>query len=861
MEYSVKQFEMAKKCHKSLDISRAVSEECRPYVMAELIDKVCQDPKSIPEKSEIVSFLEERYSSDWFSLTWQRPSAIENDYYYIIRFLSWFNKTYPNAKCLKGGFVSEKFDDISLTQKVNFIFEDSGESYAVLVHYGKTKKSLGGRSQETNISYDLATLLVKRNLEELHPHIKVMNIYLQNENDTEGVDLSPEFVVDKTKKSSVFTIGFENYYYEDTFDYEQMDDSLRSIVNSAKEKNCDECRFKDICDTESISNELIKQTVSEDSSKVGVKGFTVRQKEAIDKNGPTLICAGPGSGKTATIVGKIKRLIDDGVSPSFILCLSFTNEAVKEMKERVEKFCSWDVPTISTINALAYSILNEQCAKRKEPRFPILTDNELKSLIKTMLSYTYSLDKVNIYSPLEGKYGLLNTLSTYYKEYKKEGVEDFFAPNKHTKCGAEVLEFLRTLDEIINERHFITYDEQITLCLELLKNNPDVLNEYRETYQYILVDEFQDINGEQAELIYLLAEPHNNLTVVGDDDQAIYGWRGGSNVYMLEFSDKFGTSPIVLDKNFRSVSGIVTAAESLISMQVTDRIEKKVDAVSERDEKPVLINDTSAESIECVVKEVLESGKRWKDIVILARTNKELEDLKERLSFPCELGKNYLVKNPLFKFLYYTLEYLNGNYSKKVFVELFSLWGLQELCLSYPEIDYRGVLQRQILLPDAYALSGNKLISFLEDIKDTYGVSKNLEDEGYSFFISCFNGMMGINDEKAPFAIALSNLQELYNFKTMDAFCERLSDLMLYGDETKMNIKGESVDEVRLLTFHESKGMEFPVVIMLDDGKTNYTEDSEGLNLLYVGLTRPKEKCFFMSKRYLAAFDEIFERR
>ncbi len=858
---SVKKFELTKKCKNAYRYSLSFEEPCRPYVLYDLIGKVCNDLKERKEGAYEMydsyrNFLEESYQDEWFDLPWQKGAAINQDVELIRRFVTWFLG--QNAEIVKTDFKANfEYGEIHLTQNVQMVYKIREKYYAALIHPGKTKKSLNGKSAETNIRYDLSSMVVKNALEEEYPNIGVCNIYLKTEADKEA-EVGLDFIIDSTKKSQYFLLDYENYYDSGTFLKGDFEKAMIASMEKSMKKDCTLCPYKDVCPDETIFSELKRERKAKENAPKKALSFTEKQKEAICRMGPTAIFACPGSGKTATLVGKIRYLKEEkNIAPPLILMLSFTNESVETMKERVLEFCpEYNAPTITTINGLAFNILSDHRKSLGLIRNEILTDNALKEIIYKQLLSVTKLDRINLQTKLTGKYGLLNTLVRYYKVYMEVGEEEFFAPGKHADCGAELMEFIRDINRVIEERQFITFDEQISLCVKLLKENPDVLNMYRKIYQYILVDEFQDVNKEQAELIYLLAAPRNELTIVGDDDQSVYGWRGGDRKIMLSFPERFGVNPIILDKNFRSTSGIVKATEKVISLQSANRIAKKVDAAGGSSEKPLFIQNNDPETVEKIIHSLVNEGYRYGDIVLMARTNAELATFKEKLNIPAILGKNYLTSNPLFRFLYNLLSYYKTE-KMCYLIELFFLFDLKEYALSFGTntemlkraLEHPGEENKKALL---------YLAEILEDMKDVLISASTMEDN-FSFFFQSFCGILGIPSE-SPFVLAIENLCDLYQIRDIDAFYGRMKALKDFGDETKMNIEGDE-DSILLLTMHEAKGMEFPVCIVIDDGKTNYTEDPEGLNLLYVSLTRPKKKCLFLSKRLLPYFgDDIFER-
>ena len=863
---SVKKFELTQKCKNAYGYSLCFEEPCRPFVLYDLIRKVCEDLKRSPDFSDATwyeyynsyrEFLESRYLEEWFELPWQRGLSINQDVDLIRRFVTWFGDL--GAQIVALDLVADfEGRDVTIRQNVQMVYKVGDMYYAALIHSGKTKKSLNGKSAETNIRHDLASMVVKNALEEEYPKISVCNIFLQTEADKEG-EVGTFFMIDTTKKSQFFSVGYENYYDKDgTFLKEDFESAIKAAMEKQIKKDCTFCPYKDVCPDETIFSELKRERKGKEEVLKKAVEYTEKQSEAIRKEGPTAIIACPGSGKTATLVGKIKYLKEvRKVAPPLILMLAFTNEAVETMKKRVLEFCpEYNCPTITTINGLAFGILSDHRKSLGLAKNEILTDNALKEIIYTQLLSVRQLDRINLKNSLTGRYGLLNTLMRYYKAYMEVGEEEFFAPGKHADCGVQLREFIRDINRVIEDRQFITFDEQITLCLKLLKENPDVLNTYRSMYQYILVDEFQDVNKEQAELIYLLAAPKNEITVVGDEDQSIYGWRGGDRTIMLSFPKRYGITPIVLNQNFRSLSGLAKAADKVISLQCAERIAKKVDAKKKSDEKPLFIQNNDPETVERIIHALIKEGYRYGDIVLLARTNAELTTFKEKLSVPSILGKNYLIQNPLFRFLFNLLSYYKTDKTRYL-IELFFLFDLKEYALSFGK--NTEILKRALKHPGE---ENKKALLYLgeiiDDMKDILLTADTIKDN-FDFVFQSFCGILGIPSD-SPFAIAINNLCDLYQIRNVEEFYKRAKSLRDFGDETKMNTMGDE-DSILLLTMHEAKGMEFPVVIVVDDGKTNYTEDPEGLNLLYVSLTRPEKKCLFLSKRLLPCFgDDIFER-
>ena len=866
MIISVRSFEQKKKCEEAYRYSKCLEKPERPYVMHTLLGIVCNDLKQHGKDSKdewdilfdsYRQYLEKNYQDEWFLLPWQKGSTINLDIELIRRFVSWFLSL--SAEIVETLVkVCYPYDGITLFQVVSMIYKRHGVFHAAILHSGKAKKSKLGKTTLTNIDYDLASMIAKQALEERYPGIIICNIYLKTDADLDG-EVGCFFTVNKSKKSQYFCNTYDGFYENGVWNQSKFEEEILLAIKREEKKDCSFCPYGEICQSVSIQEEIEKERIGIDDSKEECVYYTEKQLEGIKSEGPTLICAGPGSGKTATLVGKIRYLTTEKkVPPPLILMLSFTNESVETMKKRVHTFCpEYNAPTITTIHALAYNILSDHRKMLHLKKNEILTDNALKEIIYHQLSFISKLDHINLHKSLTGKYGLLEILCRYYKSLMEGGEDEFFQDGKHADCGEDFLSFAKDVNQIIKERAFITFDEQITLCLKLLKENPEILNTYRQIYPYILVDEFQDVNKEQAEFIYLLAAPRNNLTVVGDDDQSIYSWRGGDRNILLSFPERFQVKPIVLDKNFRSTGGIVTASEKIISLKNAKRIPKQVFSEHDFGEKPCFIQSTDTNTVEKVIESLCCDGYQYKDIVLLARTNAELNSFKESLHVPCVLGKNYVTSNPLFRFLYELITFYRvGNMHS--YIMLMMLYGFKDHVLSHAGT---CSLEKETFLNPLNPEIQIKITQFenlLSSLKEVYELANTMEESAV-FFLQAYYAVLGISSDSA-FVSAMDNLLLLYQIKDLDSLYHRMKALLEFGDETRMNINHHE-DAVLLLTLHEAKGMEFPACIVIDDGKTNYAEDAEGLNLLYVGLTRPKQKCFFLSKRSLPFFgDDIFNR-
>lgn len=850
----LRHFIKSKTCEKASAISRVLNKESRPRSMRVIIRNVAgfvaKEKRLLLNHGELESFFLGRYQASWFSFEWMCKQAIADDMYCIERMLRFFAVKNWEVVAANVEVVLKLTSGETVTHSVPFLIKnDSGQFVAVNVFYKKADKSYRGKSILTRVDRDVYACAAKLGLESKYPGIQIANLYLLSDEDSVG-NLVPELKETSTKSSNVFIMDFQEFYNAEGFQSELLLSTMESVIAELTKKDCSKCLEKDKCFLKPASLDVM----AKDKVRQSVNSFTSRQLQAIKAEGPCIICAGPGSGKTATIVGKVHYMVTERkIDPANILLISFTNEAVHEMQERISLFCESDMPTISTINGLAYRILRENAKLiRPSGKIPVLTDNALKELIRDLLSVTQSLDGVNLGNPLQGPYGLLNQVTRYFMEWQGSNDDEDFLLH-HANLGQEFLEFARQLDDIIKLRGFITFDEQLTMCYELLTEHPEVLSVYQKIYRYILVDEFQDVDPVQADLIYLLSEVNRELTVVGDDDQAIYGWRGGSNEFMLTFSSKFGVSPIVLDVNFRSSGGIVGVTQDLINNAGTNRIHKDVSAFRKDNHLPVLVPSKNIDKIEKVISLLRKEGYALKDIAILARKNAELKSLQDQLSVPSILAKNYLCESSLFILLLAIVSLVEDIEDNEAWFDLLTILGKQDMVLTVPFgktiLDY---LVSEKGYPHPLSISGDEEIT-TDTVLSAFQLIANMRlivemNLNAPYAIMRMLYALGLDDVECPFYHSMQDLIELYQIKNVWDLVKLMRTLRENGDTYKLPVD-EGEDAVRLYTMHESKGCEFPAVILLDDIDSDYS-NAEAIRTLYVGLTRPKDRVYFMSDRF-----------
>ena len=354
--------------------------------------------------------------------------------------------------------------------------------------------------------------------------------------------------------------------------------------------------------------------------------FNASQTRAIHhKNGPMLVLAGPGSGKTLVITERTKYLIEEcGIDPAQILVITFTKAAATEMKRRFQRKMNRSCPvTFGTFHAVYFAILKHAYnysadnIAREEQRYQCMRE----IIAKEHLTYE---DETEFITSLLGEISLV----------KNSGIQ---IANYYSKNCAETVfrKVYREYHEFLYKNRLIDFDDMLVYTKELFEQRPDILAAWQNKYRYILIDEFQDINRIQYDIIKMLAGERKNLFIVGDDDQSIYRFRGAKPEIMLHFKDDYPEAEtVLLDVNYRSVKNIVTSAGYLIGHN-KERFQKKIEAADQGD-IPVewqLFESQRKENARIIwdIQEAVEKGAKYEEFAVLFRTNTQPRLLMEQL--------------------------------------------------------------------------------------------------------------------------------------------------------------------------------------------------------------------------------------
>ncbi len=605
-----------------------------------------------------------------------------------------------------------------------------------------------------------------------------------------------------------------------------------------------------------------------------LSGLNPNQKKAAEHiDGPLLILAGAGSGKTKTLTTRLAYLIGEvGIDPFNTLTLTFTNKAAAEMRERALAMIenrSSTPPMLCTFHKFGLLFLKFYIEKLgRKNNFVIIDSDDKKRLLRSIakelkidLSISFLANEISKYK---------NSLLTPKLATEKAELDDY-------RKAAKVYSAYQAN---IEENNLVDFDDLLMLTYRILDENSDLRREISNRYQYIMVDEYQDTNELQLKLLGHLSSEHHNLCVVGDDDQSIYGWRGANIRNILEFEDSFSDAKTVkLETNYRSTNQILEAANKLIEHN-SGRIGKKLESHIGDGPKVSLQHslDEAHESraIAREIQELLSKGVDSKEIAVLYRINalsRSLEEgfLKEGLGFKLIGGMRFYERAEIKDIISYfrVLANQNDDFSllrivnkPKRGIGKASVNKLQKLADDNKISIYEAIISTDEL--DMIALVGKKVTNGLKRlVKDIKLLQSEVDNSLYSF-VSLFEETVGLKDYYANLVDGqdrILNIDEFYGYfrdaikKNPDLTLEEfLNDISLQGEQDQ--VEGESVT---IMSIHAAKGLEFEYLYvigleeeffpLLGDG----CDMEEERRLGYVAITRAKRYltlCYVDSRFY-----------
>lgn len=581
------------------------------------------------------------------------------------------------------------------------------------------------------------------------------------------------------------------------------------------------------------------------------------QEEAIMHwDGPAMVLAGPGAGKTYVITNRVKALIDEyGVKPEQILVVTFSKAAAVEMKERFEMLTGGQrLPVrFGTFHSVFFQILR------------LAYHYEVKDIATPALKYRFLEETLNETGyEVDDKKEFLSDIEKEISRVKGEGIEIdcYFS----SACSAEIFQKMyRGYQEKLQRHRCLDFDDMVVYTYQLLKEREDIRRRWQAQFRYLLIDEFQDINRLQYETVCMLAEPENNLFIVGDDDQSIYGFRGAKLGIMLSFPKRFpDTKQIVLGVNYRCSDEIMKAAERLIGKN-NERYEKHIVA-NKGKEQPVHMKKCEnlpdeAEKIVAQIQMYQKEGIAYQEMAVLFRTNMQMRLLAGKLmehGVPFTMRENLpnLFDTWMAKDIMCYLQLALGNRSREKFLKIanrpvryLSRTAFTESEVSFDKLRAYYAVKNQEWMEE-------RIWNFEYDLKNLASLSPYAaihfirKGIGYDEFLKTYADERNVNAD--DWFDVLDEMQEMARDKK--SIPEFLSFVENYGDtleEIRQEQKKQQVKEepgVSLMTMHASKGLEFPVVFVptLNEDIVPYRKAVQEGNLeeerrmLYVAMTRAK---------------------
>ena len=590
--------------------------------------------------------------------------------------------------------------------------------------------------------------------------------------------------------------------------------------------------------------------------------------------GPLLILAGAGTGKTRVITMRVAYLISQGVSPDHILAVTFTNKAANEMRERlaslIEKAQAKKV-TMSTFHALCVRILRKDIDKLGYKRnFSIYDEGDQMGLIKKIINRTASKDEK--LDPNVAK----NLIS------KAKNNSWTAAPDEQTLAGAVFARYQAELKTL----NAVDFDDLLLLAVKLLNEHPEVRDWWYQKFRYLMVDEFQDTNRMQLDMVSLLAKPpfpgpearRPNVAVVGDDDQSIYGWRGAEVTNILEFEAHFPDPTVVkLEQNYRSTSAILNTANTLIKNNPRRRPKELWSANGDGQKVRILQMEDDRQEAEFVCNEiatrqVTESGK-WEDFAVLFRMNQQarlIETNLRQLKIPYKIigGKSFFDRREVKDLLAYASVLLNTDDDVSLLriintpargispatVERATTLSSKKQCSVFAALsdeEFRAELSTRALA------SVQAFIEMMDGFETKLNTPLTVQNEVLRELLkeveylddlrrSCKTPEEGLQRENSVNEM-LKQFTE-YEGRSTEGLRGWLDEVLLRNEREKDEDELAG-DGVTLITLHAAKGLEYPHVYLIgveegvlphDRSKLEGTVDEER-RLLYVGITRARK--------------------
>lgn len=859
------------------------------------------------------------YGETEYQLSWQFDREKEFDLELYKKIYTYFTEDYiprsGEGATVKANIVFNDTEN-ELSQEAGLLFERSnGVAEAFVFEYeNKWEVTPKARTEEKKVSSDLRLLVLAKEMSKVYKDIAVNLIFIKTGMDNSasegalfvssvfGYSVSPK---GGTKDDNRMSLFFENTPYMSVIDgnfvynTDAMDIKIKEMVeifsaDAGKAKNCARCPERDVCMIQSFSPEYWDATMSEKEGKQLPGEWNDDQKKAIENcYGKTAILASAGTGKTHTLMGVADKFLSDGIKPGKILMLAFSNKAVGEIKDRLSSKYD-EIPVVSTIHSYALDVLTRYATRAYgyQP-VPGGTRQQAEIILHCLEEHGgfisgISYKKTVLKDPKSSNSTVKKILSLY-DIWLKLGIEGLDAYNaEHPKNPVNVNDLVSVFEryeELIVQGHYVTYDDMIRDVVKLFVENPDVLKTEKRQHPYVIVDEYQDVNNDEGRLIDLLCgDEGDNLVVVGDDDQCIYRFKGSNNTWLVDFAERHkGAKTFVLGINYRSTAQIVDSASKIIGEVEGPRISKKISTVKEGEVPCLKMAETRAKLPEVcaeIVRGLQEKGESLRDIAVLARSNADLQGIRQALGLPSHLNRALVIEDPLFitlfflvkacvrgikeseRELYKALLVVDPVLTKSIPVRNGQTYESLLTYLRLPDVSdrayYRNIPAEEYDRLEGMVESGYgygyvldllRLYSELKEVSDKVGDTRNFvttfkvltEREGHL--------LLEFIEEKIDADPALEDISEM---------CAEMEAMVNFSDEARFDTA--TSDSVTLTTAHDSKGLQWKNVVIydvdaylavnskeVDEDKREDMDDAR--RLLYVAMTRAEQNLVLLGAR------------
>jgi len=591
--------------------------------------------------------------------------------------------------------------------------------------------------------------------------------------------------------------------------------------------------------------------------------YNLSQKKAImHKNGPALVLAGPGSGKTAVITARTEYLIKEcKVNPASILVITFTKAAATEMKQRFLRKTGENHTTVTfgTFHAVFFSVLKHAYHLNAQN---IIRDEQRYQYMKEII-YRIGME-------YEDENEIVSSILSEISMVKNTGIK---LENYYAKCCSENLfrDIYKLYSEKLLNQRLIDFDDMLVYTYELFIQRKDILSAWQNKFRYILIDEFQDINKIQYDIIKMLALPENNLFIVGDDDQSIYRFRGAKPEIMLNFNKDYENSmQVLLDVNYRSKPSIVVPSLRLINHNL-QRFKKEITAFSKDMDKAIRVKSFENQKQEnlCMIDQILTHVKnegQYEDIAILFRTNTQPRLLMGQLmeyNIPFSIRDKIpnIYDHWVTKDIFTYIRMAKGSRERKDFLRIMnrpkryiSRESVEDSSISFETLG--AYYEKQPWVAERIEKLEYDL-KVIDRISPFAAINYIRNGIGYDEFCKEYASYRKISEEDI-FDVLEELSERAKEFKTYDEWFCHIEKYEKELEELSRK-KNEVTNSVSLATLHSSKGLEFPIVFIIDvnEGIMPYKkavlehEIEEERRMFYVGMTRAQKELYLYSVKNL----------